>query len=38
MTIAESDINEKGGAEKLIRFNFPVIHTELTRYYVLSKK
>jgi hypothetical protein len=37
MTTAQSDINEKGGAEKLIRFNFPVIHTELTRYYILSK-
>ncbi|MDI9364068.1 MAG: hypothetical protein QM541_03885 [Flavobacterium sp.] len=37
MTIAQTEINEKAGAEKLIRFNFPVIHTELTRYYVLSK-
>lgn len=38
MTIAQSVINEKAGAEKLIRFDFPIIHTELTRYYVLSKK
>lgn len=37
MTIAQTDINEKTGSEKLIRFDFPVIHTELTRYYVLSK-
>lgn len=37
MTIAQTEINEKAGAEKLIRFDFPVIHTELTRYYVLSK-
>lgn len=37
MTIAQTEINEKAGAEKLVRFDFPVIHTELTRYYVLSK-
>lgn len=37
MTVAQTEINEKAGAEKLIRFDFPVIHTELTRYYVLSK-
>lgn len=37
MTISQTEINEKAGAEKLVRFNFPVIHTELTRYYVLSK-
>lgn len=37
MTIAQTELNEKVGAEKLVRFDFPVIHTELTRYYVLSK-
>jgi len=37
MTIAQTDINEKTGAEKLVRFNFPVVHTEPTRYYILSK-
>jgi hypothetical protein len=37
MAIAQTETNEKAGAEKLIRFNFSVIHTELTRYYVLSK-
>lgn len=38
MTIAKTELHEKAGAEKLIRFNFSIIHTELKRYYVLSKQ
>jgi hypothetical protein len=37
MTIAKTEVNEKAGAEKVIRFDFPVLHSELTRYYILYK-